>query len=233
MVFENFVCWDFGRVNDVAQTSAELAPRDIFLAVHSKYQIEAEVGVTATTTGASGTNKLWIMDPDQFLRDFLSPDSNHMQAVVLGNSGSGKSHFIRWVELNIPDIPDRHVISIPRSGISLRGIIERILEVLPDAQALVDRVTFIDEVIAVLVVGRQFAEAISRCRAEQFRAVDDTVVVVVESEESGVGADEVDLLGVAVGVEVEGKRALRQFGGSAVEVDDQRILQHCTEAHLG
>jgi hypothetical protein len=43
----------------------------------------------------------------------------------------------------------------------------------------------------------------------------------------------VDLLGVAVGVEVEGKRALRQFGGSAVEVDDQRILQHCTEAHLG
>ena len=36
MAFQNFVCWDIGRVRGVMNTNAELASRDIFLAVHSE-----------------------------------------------------------------------------------------------------------------------------------------------------------------------------------------------------
>ena len=137
MVFQNFVCWDLGRVRDVMNTNAELASRDIFLAVHSEYALTVSHPREATTQPSSN----WLLDPGTFLQSFLSSNSRHMQVAVRGDSGSGKSHFIRWLEINIPATSNRHVVSIPRSGISLRGVIERILEVLPepDAQPYRDR----------------------------------------------------------------------------------------------
>ncbi len=131
MAFKNFVCWDSSHVRDVMNANAELASRHIFLAVHSEYPLT----VSSPTVGDPETVPRWTIDPHDFLREFLSREKSHMQVVVLGSSGAGKSHFIRWIELNIPNEPDRYVISIPRSGISLRGIIERILGILPEEQA--------------------------------------------------------------------------------------------------
>ena len=132
MDFKNFVCWDIRRVRQVMNTNAELASRDIFLAVHSDYPLTA-----SNIRGPSvQTSTQWTITPHDFLRLFLSEDRPHLQVAVLGDSGSGKSHFIRWLELNVPATERRYVISIPRAGISLRGIIEVVLRVLPEEESL-------------------------------------------------------------------------------------------------
>jgi len=128
---QNFLCWQLGQVRDVMNTSAELASPDIFLAVHTKYPLL----VSSPADRNAHTSPQWTLDPNIFLQEFLSVDKRHVQVAVLGDSGSGKSHLIRWIELNIPDDPKRYIISIPRSGISLRGIIERILAILPKQEA--------------------------------------------------------------------------------------------------
>lgn len=131
MAFRNIVCWNIDRVRDVMNTNAELAQRDIFLAVHSEYPLT----ICNPGIGDLESAPRWTKDPHQFLQEFLSPDQRHVQVAVLGNSGSGKSHFIRWMSLNIPVDRTRHVISVPRAGISLRGVIDMILAALPDEQA--------------------------------------------------------------------------------------------------
>ena len=131
MQFQNYVCWDIGRVRDVMNTDAELASRETFLAVHSEYPLRRHNPRTAAEL--SSGSEPW--SPSEFLREFLSDSHRHMQVAILGDSGSGKSHFIRWLEINIPETPTRRVIPIPRSGISLRGVIERILSALPETEA--------------------------------------------------------------------------------------------------
>ena len=131
MAFQNFVCWDIGRVRGVMNTNAELASRDIFLAVHS--ELPLTMSNPRESFVRSSSNR--PLDPRDFLQSFLSDDNRHMQVAVCGDSGSGKSHFIRWLEISIPATPSRYVVSIPRSGISLRGVIELILRALPEPAA--------------------------------------------------------------------------------------------------
>jgi len=131
MAFCNVVCWNSGRVRDVMNTNAELAQRDIFLAVHSEFPLT----ICNPGTGDLKSAPRWIKGPHQFLQEFLSSEQRHIQVAVLGNSGSGKSHFIRWMGLNIPTKKDRYLINVPRAGISLRGVIDLVLAALPDEQA--------------------------------------------------------------------------------------------------
>ena len=112
-------------------TNAELSDRAMFLAVHSDFPLT----VSGPVVGDVATVPRQPLQPKHFLREFLSPNRNHVQVMVIGESGSGKSHFIKWMELNIPDNDNRHVIAIPRAGVSLRGIIEAILALLPEHDA--------------------------------------------------------------------------------------------------
>ena len=129
MPFENYVCWDTGRIRQVMNTSAEHASRPVFLAVHSEYPLI----VSSPRGGTVESNDGWSIQPEEFLDAFLSKDNPHMQVAVLGNSGSGKSHFISWLKYSLPESADRYTISIPRTGVSLRGVVERIIDVLPEA----------------------------------------------------------------------------------------------------
>ena len=190
MVFQNYVCWETGRVRQVLNTDAEYASRHIFLAVHSEYPLRATdprnlagkpfVRFRATRerrisvlygivldgirqegrynhrnstlknrrsrkywlsgqtsrpgerTGSAPTD--WSMRPPEFLQAFLSQNSPHMQVAVLGDSGSGKSHFISWMKYNLPASADRYTIAIPRTGVSLRGVLELIIGALPETE---------------------------------------------------------------------------------------------------
>ena len=122
MSFTNFLCWEPNRVRTVMNTNAELASEEIFLAVHTAYPLRAQIGNAAES----------LIDPENLITRFLNPNARHIQIVIQGESGTGKSHFIKWMEYNIPDDEKYEVISIPRSSLSLRGILELIIAVLPD-----------------------------------------------------------------------------------------------------
>ena len=131
MTFQNYVCWDISRVRQVLNTNAELASRHIFLAVHSEHPLYG----SNPTERTAQPDISRIIQPDQFLSDFLSQDRPHVQVAVLGDSGSGKSHFISWMKYNLPETEDRYTIAIPRTGVSLRGVLELIIGALPAAEA--------------------------------------------------------------------------------------------------
>ena len=132
MAFQNFLCWDTGRVRQVLNTDAEYASRHIFLAVHSEFPLRATNPRPEERTGRGETN--WTMQPQEFLEAFLHQDVPHMQVAVLGDSGSGKSHFISWLKYNLPASPGRYTIAIPRTGVSLRGVLELIIDALPETE---------------------------------------------------------------------------------------------------
>ena len=131
MAFTNVVCWDPRYVRNVMNTSAEHAAPSVFLAVHS------EIPLSVCTPGVGDPRESLHrqLEPSDFMSEFLSPGLNDAKVIVYGDSGSGKSHLIRWMSLNTPDSPDRYVISVPRTGVSLRGILELIVDVLPDEKA--------------------------------------------------------------------------------------------------
>ena len=131
MAFQSYLCWDIGRVRQVLNTDAEYASRHIFLAVHSEYPLRATNPRPGEGTARGETN--WTMQPQEFLQAFLSQNAPHMQVAVQGDSGSGKSHFISWMKYNLPESADRYTITIPRTGVSLRGVLELIINALPEA----------------------------------------------------------------------------------------------------
>ena len=132
MAFQSYMCWDTGAVRQVLNTDAEYASRHIFLAVHSDYPLRATNPRPEEGPGRGETN--WTMQPQEFLQAFLSKDAPHMQVAVWGDSGSGKSHFISWMKYNLRPSADRYCIAIPRTGVSLRGVLELIIGALPETE---------------------------------------------------------------------------------------------------
>ncbi|GAU81823.1 protein DpdH [Bosea sp. BIWAKO-01] len=126
----NVVCWDPAKVRDIVNPFAEHIPDSVFRAVHTEWEIP--VGPPAGTSfQALNLNALSSVTPRAFLEDFLSSTRPHALAVVLGTTGSGKSHLIHWMRLNIPKNSHRVVLVVRKSGTSLRAIVEMIIAELP------------------------------------------------------------------------------------------------------
>ena len=118
MSFEHFVCWDPKDVDQVMRIDADVAQPPVFMAVHTDEPLSFD-----RPEGRRPAR--------EFLDDFVEGPGD-VRAVVIGGSGSGKSHLVRWVELNLPPArSDLQVVSVPRSGTSLRWIVRRLIEVLP------------------------------------------------------------------------------------------------------
>jgi len=66
-------------------------------------------------------------DEEKFLQDFLAT-KDFLFVPVLGESGTGKSHLIRWLAANIKSTEKRRVLLIPKIGTNLKDIIGKILE---------------------------------------------------------------------------------------------------------
>lgn len=137
MAFKHVACWPADRVSVVMNPDAEKIPDEVFLAVHfDRELVMVDPGVRSGGEQQWADRQRWNITPDAFLRDFLSPNRHQAYAAVRGNSGSGKSHFIRWLDLNIPMSDDAYKLPIPRAGINLRGVLERIIRVLPPDRAM-------------------------------------------------------------------------------------------------
>ena len=126
MSFSKVICWDAAKIRDVIHTDAEAAPDSIFLAIHTDPDLDVSgPGITSSS-----------MKPEEFLHNYFLAENqeNEVMTVVKGESGSGKSHLIQWMRLNIPKSKDTHVLTIPKSKTNLKNILELLINELSEEQ---------------------------------------------------------------------------------------------------
>lgn len=114
-------CWTRANADAILQTQALAAEEAIFLATHTpvrdfeatseKFDLE-----TATQEG--------------LLKTLSNPERRHAFCVVQGEPGSGKSHLIRWLQVNWPAERD-FCLLIQRADGSLLGALKQLKAKLP------------------------------------------------------------------------------------------------------
>lgn len=120
MPFENHICWKPELIHAVMDTEALQTDDHYFLATH--YPAEMRRVQRGSLEGSGRT----IRERD-LLKEFLNPERRHVNTVILGSTGSGKSHLIRWLHNNIEKTQDRNVVLIPKANTNLREIIRSLL----------------------------------------------------------------------------------------------------------
>lgn len=121
---EKYACWTGSFASEVMNTEALQVADDVFLATHQPQVVRVEKSdVKGTFRVAKGTN----IDEQELLQLLLSPDEDHVQIAVVGAAGSGKSHLVRWLYLNIPRSDRYEVVLIPKSA-NLQQVIEAFIE---------------------------------------------------------------------------------------------------------
>lgn len=132
-MMRNYLCWDPGAVRQVINPFAEHITDSLFRAVHSDWDLKVspQVGKSFQDLGEAS----WAdMTPAAFLEDFLRDDRPHVLAAILGETGSGKSHLVHWMRLNIKPTKEHVVLVVRKSGTSLRNIVKMIIAELPPEQ---------------------------------------------------------------------------------------------------
>jgi hypothetical protein len=74
-----------------------------------------------------------LVEEGQVVDDFLSEAETHGFTAAVGDTGTGKSHFIRWLYLEVlrrteAEHAPRHVVMIPRSAANLADVVRQILQ---------------------------------------------------------------------------------------------------------
>ncbi|PSN16987.1 hypothetical protein C7293_00210 [filamentous cyanobacterium CCT1] len=121
MTFSKYACWKPEMIRKVMDVEATQPEEHIFLATHSPVKMHFQSIEEAQRNATYSEEK--------FLQTFLST-SDFIFVSVLGTSGTGKSHLIRWLYTRIRSIrkaPHYRVLLIPKVGTNLRDIIELIL----------------------------------------------------------------------------------------------------------
>lgn len=121
--FVGYACWDSSSVSRTIKTEA-ITPSDaVFLATHSPLRIRRQRRLGDELSDES------LISEEQLVREFLDAPAQEgfLVAPVLGDSGTGKSHLVRWASATIERTEDRAVIYLPKERTGLRDVIEELL----------------------------------------------------------------------------------------------------------
>jgi hypothetical protein len=144
----------------------------VFLAVHQEMRFIRRSFQTDQTEKRSQKQLL-----NEFLRD---EPSGRVILPILGESGIGKSHLIRWLDVQLrqrADSDNRHVIRIPKSS-SLKSVLGRILDGLEGPRY--------EEIRGQLKAAREQMDDIGakqRIRAELLTAIERNHAIASERKE--------------------------------------------------
>lgn len=111
------------NILDCIKPEAENPLDSVFLAIHQSMKLKRRR--FGSDDAEDGTEQDLL---DDFLRRDLPTGTLLMP--ILGSSGIGKSHVVRWLDVQLrqrSDSDSRHVIRIPKSS-SLKSVLRRILE---------------------------------------------------------------------------------------------------------
>ncbi len=92
MTFKNFVCWNQDMIRRVMNVEATQSSNHLFLATHHPISMYRQDSIRSSSQHE--------YDEAQFLQDFLA-EKDFAFVPVLGETGTGKSHLIRWLSANI------------------------------------------------------------------------------------------------------------------------------------
>ncbi|RNB92517.1 hypothetical protein EDM56_02140 [Brevibacillus fluminis] len=119
------VCWQTEQIHKVLDTDALHVQRHLFLATHHPIKMYKQ------TAGTKVQNRGVAYDEVEFLQDFITK-KEYIFVPILGESGTGKSHLVRWLDAQIPK-EGRKVLLIPRLT-NLKDIILMILKDLEEPE---------------------------------------------------------------------------------------------------
>ena len=93
----NYVCWTSSNVTATIPTEAATPSDAVLLATHAPLRIRRQAGAVVDDSAK-------LVTESDVLDEFLTKEPNNgvLVAPVLGESGAGKSHLIRWVNAKIP-----------------------------------------------------------------------------------------------------------------------------------
>lgn len=114
-------CWAAAEAIRVIPTEAETPSDAVFLATHSSIPIFRRDMVT-------NARHITKTDEHALLAAVLEQPADQPILPILGGSGTGKSHLVRWLRAKLPESDSRRVIFVPKHRMSLRGILDLILE---------------------------------------------------------------------------------------------------------
>lgn len=120
----NYVCWSSDVVASTVPTEAATPSNEVLLATHAPLRI--------TSKGGPGRREgSQLIQEREVLAEFLTtkPTNGVLVATVLGESGAGKSHLIRWANATLSKNPDakRHVVYLQKTQTSLKDVVEALL----------------------------------------------------------------------------------------------------------
>ncbi len=124
------------RVNDIIKPDSITASDSDFLATHvkmNKLKRPSSFAILPNT-------KQDYTEDDLFENIIMNPDNKHQMVVVYGQSGSGKSHLIRWFHamLKHKNLEDEVILFIKRSDNTLKGTIRQLLQ-MPEVQNIANK----------------------------------------------------------------------------------------------
>lgn len=118
-----YLCWSRENVLQTIATEAVSPSDSVFVATHAPLDIHR-----VTVAGGEVSGHQLIGEPE-LLAEFLGRPTNHgvMVVPVLGASGAGKSHLVRWVHANVSPSATRRVIYLPKESTSLAGVVDKLM----------------------------------------------------------------------------------------------------------
>ncbi len=118
---KNFVCWNKGAAEKIINPDVDAQPDAFFRAVHTSVPLRIK---------SQGRSTFETLTQDEFLANFLG-GPNFSLVPIVGESGAGKSHLVRWMNLRIPQNENREVIFVPKARTNLRDIVKTLIQRLP------------------------------------------------------------------------------------------------------
>lgn len=158
-------CWAAAEATKVIPVEAETPPDAVFLATHTSIPVFQRDAVT----NVRGTKKT---DENALLAAVLEQPPDQPILPILGRSGTGKSHLVRWLRARLPETDTRRVIFVPKHRMSLRGILDLILDRAERDHAGSERATELRQKVAMAV------EAISDLQEAKLRLRNELAVLV-------------------------------------------------------
>ena len=166
------LCWSAAGVGAVINTEAEEVPAAVFRAVHTASDLKV-AGPIGTRFQDLRPEHYTSLSQEALLEEFVRPDAPYRRMAIFGRSGSGKSHLIHWLKLQIPSTKERLVVVVPKAGTSLRSILEMLIKELPPAKQSLSRESL-----------NRTGEAIATRKGQKERLLNEIAYALGEAEPS-------------------------------------------------